>query len=96
MFELNQAAAALARAEAGSRAVVAGSIGPTGELFEPMGTLTYDEAVAGFAAQAAGLLAGGADVMWIETMSDLQGGARGRGGRARGAPGPAGRRDDDL
>ncbi|MFN8502601.1 homocysteine S-methyltransferase family protein [Kouleothrix sp.] len=72
VFELNQAAAELARAEAGDAAVVAGSIGPSGELFEPMGALTYDAAVAGFAAQAAGLAAGGADVLWVETMSDLQ------------------------
>ncbi|MEN9933449.1 MAG: hypothetical protein RLZZ387_28 [Chloroflexota bacterium] len=72
VFELNRAAAALARAEAGDSAVVAGSIGPSGELFEPMGTLTYGDAVAGFEAQAAGLAAGGADVLWVETMSDLQ------------------------
>jgi 5-methyltetrahydrofolate--homocysteine methyltransferase len=71
VFELNRAAAELARGEAGADAVVAGSIGPSGELFEPMGALTYDTAVAGFAAQAAGLAAGGADVLWIETMSDL-------------------------
>lgn len=72
VFELNKAAAELARAEAGASAVVAGSIGPSGELFEPMGALTFDAAVAGFAAQAAGLAAGGVDVLWIETMSDLQ------------------------
>jgi 5-methyltetrahydrofolate--homocysteine methyltransferase len=71
VFELNRAAAELARAEAGDTTVVAGDIGPSGELFEPMGGLTYDVAVAGFAAQASGLAAGGADVLWIETMSDL-------------------------
>jgi 5-methyltetrahydrofolate--homocysteine methyltransferase len=71
VFELNRAAAELARAEAGETAVVAGSIGPSGELFEPMGSLTYDAAVEGFAAQVAGLAAGGVDVFWIETMSDL-------------------------
>jgi 5-methyltetrahydrofolate--homocysteine methyltransferase len=70
VFELNRAAAELARAEAGER-VVAGDIGPSGELFDPMGALTYDVAVAGFAAQAAGLAAGGVDLLWIETMSDL-------------------------
>src|SRR6185295_1028314 len=70
VFELNRAAAELARAEAGDR-VVAGDIGPSGELFEPMGGLTYAVAVAGFAAQAAGLAAGGVDLLWIETMSDL-------------------------
>lgn len=72
VFELNQAAAALAREEAGDKAVVAGSIGPSGELFEPMGSLTYDAAVQGFKDQALGLAAGGVDVFWIETMSDLQ------------------------
>src|SRR5262245_27003407 len=71
VFELNRAAAALARTEAGDRAVLCGSLGPSGELFEPMGALTYAAAVDGFAAQAAGLAAGGVDVLWIETMSDL-------------------------
>jgi 5-methyltetrahydrofolate--homocysteine methyltransferase len=70
-FELNRAAAELARAEAGETAVVAGSIGPSGELFEPIGSLTYEAAEEGFAAQVAGLAAGGVDVLWIETMSDL-------------------------
>ena len=72
VFELNKAAAELAKAEAGQQAFVAGSIGPSGELFEPMGDLTYDVAVAGFAAQAEGLAAGGVDAFWVETMSDLQ------------------------
>lgn len=70
VFEINKAAAALAREQAGDR-VVAGSMGPTGELFEPMGKMTYAGAVDAFAAQAEGLAAGGADVFWIETMSDL-------------------------
>src|SRR6185295_12698178 len=55
VFELNRAAAELARAEAGEQAVVAGSIGPSGELFEPMGALTYTAAFEGFEAQAEGL-----------------------------------------
>ncbi len=71
VFELNKAAAELAKSAAAGRAFVAGSIGPSGELFEPMGSLTYEAAVAGFAAQAAGLAAGGADAFWVETMSDL-------------------------
>lgn len=71
-FELNRAAAELAKAAAAGRAFVAGSVGPSGELFEPMGALTYADAVAGFAAQAAGLAAGGVDAFWVETMSDLQ------------------------
>jgi 5-methyltetrahydrofolate--homocysteine methyltransferase len=70
-YELNYEAAALARIEAGER-VVAGSIGPSGELFEPMGALTHETAAEGFRRQAEGLADGGVDVFWIETMSDLQ------------------------
>ena len=69
---MNKAGAALAREEAGDGAVVAGDIGPSGEIFEPMGSLKYDEAVEGFRRQAEGLVAGGADCFWIETMSDLK------------------------
>jgi 5-methyltetrahydrofolate--homocysteine methyltransferase len=71
VFELNRAAAALARQVAGDERLVAGSIGPTGELMEPLGTLTLDQARAAFAEQAAGLAAGGADFVLIETMSSL-------------------------
>lgn len=74
--ELNAAAARIARAEAdafagrtGRRALVAGSMGPTGELFVPLGALTPEEGVEAFAEQAAGLAEGGADLLWIETMS---------------------------
>ena len=73
--ELNRVAAALARAEADAAphpVAVAGSIGPSGELFEPMGLLNFDEARDGFAEQAAALVEGGVDALWIETMSDLQ------------------------
>ncbi|MBM3146121.1 MAG: betaine--homocysteine S-methyltransferase [Chloroflexi bacterium] len=72
--ELNQAAAEIARAEADAAphpVAVAGSMGPTGQLFEPMGALTFDEARVAFAEQAAGLARGGVDLFWIETMSDL-------------------------
>lgn len=73
-FELNRKAAALARAEAETAVapvLVAGSIGPSGEIMDPIGALTFADAVAGFAEQAAGLAAGGVDVLWIETMSDV-------------------------
>ena len=49
--------------------IVAGSVGPTGELLVPLGAMTYDEAVEAFAEQIEGLKAGGAEVAWIETMS---------------------------
>jgi len=70
--ELNQAAAEIAREVAERKgAVVAGNLGPTGDLLEPMGTLTVEGAREIFEVQAAALLAGGADVIAIETMSDL-------------------------
>jgi len=74
VYEFNKAAAENARAVADAAphtVVVAGDIGPTGQLFEPMGLLTFDDAKAAFAEQARGLADGGADVFWIETMSDL-------------------------
>lgn len=74
VVELNKAAAQNARVEANAAphiVVVAGSMGPTGEYFEPMGTLTFEDAKAAFAEQAQGLVEGGADAYWIETMSDI-------------------------
>lgn len=73
--ELSQAAAELGRAAAdasGRDVVVAGSMGPSGELLVPMGEMTPETATAAFAEQAEGLIAGGADVVWIETMSSLE------------------------
>lgn len=75
VFELNKAAAENARAEADQAdhpVLVAGSMGPTGQLIEPVGELTFQEAQQAFAEQAAGLEAGGVDLFWIETMSDLK------------------------
>ncbi len=72
--ELNAAAARVARSAVDARdrpAFVAGSMGPTGELLEPMGSMTPETCEAAFAEQARGLAAGGADVLWIETMSSL-------------------------
>jgi methionine synthase I (cobalamin-dependent) len=70
--EINRLGAALLKemaAKAGRPVVVAGSMGPTGDLFEPLGPMTHAEGVAAFKAQAEGLAEGGADVLWIETMS---------------------------
>ncbi len=55
----------------GGKTLVAGSIGPTGELMEPMGSLTPEAAEAIFSEQAHGLKDGGADLLWVETISDL-------------------------
>ena len=70
--EINKIAAELARAEAElseREVLVAGSIGPTGELLEPLGELTYQGAVEAFDEQIAGLVDGSVDILWIETMS---------------------------
>jgi 5-methyltetrahydrofolate--homocysteine methyltransferase len=70
--ELNLAAANIARAEADRvdrTVIVGGSMGPTGELMEPMGELTHETAVAAFKEQADALVEGGVDVLWIETLS---------------------------
>ena len=49
--------------------IVAGSVGPTGEIMAPMGALTHELAVEIFHEQAEGLKEGGADVLWLETIS---------------------------
>ena len=53
----------------GREVIVAGSVGPTGEIMEPMGPLSYAVAVEIFHEQAEGLKACGADVAWVETIS---------------------------
>jgi len=73
--ELNEMAARIARAEAdrGGRVVlVGGSMGPTGEILEPLGPLGADAAGEAFAEQALALARGGADLIWIETMSSVE------------------------
>jgi 5-methyltetrahydrofolate--homocysteine methyltransferase len=75
VLELNKAAARNARVAADaapSLVLVAGSMGPTGELLTPMGSMTFDDARTAFAEQARGLVAGGVDLLWVETMSDLE------------------------
>ncbi|MEI2776980.1 MAG: homocysteine S-methyltransferase family protein [Tetrasphaera sp.] len=72
VHELNRAGAAIARRVADRHdALVAGDLGPTGELLEPLGTLTPEQAQAHFAEQLRGLVDGGIDLVLIETMSDL-------------------------
>ncbi len=72
VHDLNRIAAEIGREVAdksGRTVVVAGSVGPTGEIMSPMGTLTHERAVEMFHEQAEGLKAGGADVLWVETIS---------------------------
>ncbi|QBX35650.1 betaine--homocysteine S-methyltransferase [Paracoccus liaowanqingii] len=72
--ELNRLAATIARTEA-DRAdrpvVVAGSMGPIGEIMAPMGGLTRARATEMFHEQALALRDGGADILWVETLASL-------------------------
>ncbi|MGY9045795.1 hypothetical protein P775_14615 [Puniceibacterium antarcticum] len=70
-YELSCLAAQIAREiadVAGRSVVVAGSVGPMGEIMEPVGTLRHASAVEMFHETAEGLKAGGADVLWVETI----------------------------
>jgi methionine synthase I (cobalamin-dependent) len=73
--ELNEKAAQIARGEAdraGRVVLVGGSMGPTGEILDPLGPLSIEDARDAFAEQAAALARGGADLLWIETMSSVE------------------------
>ena len=73
--ELNVAAARIAREcadAAGRTVIVAGSVGPTGEIMEPVGPLAHADAVAAFEEQIVALIEGGADVIWAETISSVE------------------------
>lgn len=75
VHELNVAAAQIAR-EAANRSdktvLVAGSMGPTGEILAPNGPVSIEEAAAAFKEQAEALKEGGADILWIETISSAE------------------------
>jgi 5-methyltetrahydrofolate--homocysteine methyltransferase len=68
--EFNRAGAILARRASGEGRWILGDVGPVGDLLEPFGGVSVDAAAAAFEEQAAALLAGGADAILVETMSD--------------------------
>ena len=73
--EVNRIAAELGREvadAAGRPVIVAGSMGPTGEIMAPMGSLGHADAVAMFHEQAEALKSGGADLLWVETISSAE------------------------
>jgi 5-methyltetrahydrofolate--homocysteine methyltransferase len=71
LIEVNQRAVQIAREAAGDRAYIAADIGPLGEFLAPIGKVTYEQALEIFAEQAAVLAEISVDVLYIETMSDL-------------------------
>jgi methionine synthase I (cobalamin-dependent) len=73
--ELNEAGVEVARraaTQAEQEVVVAGSVGPTGQLFEPLGELSHEAGVVLFTEQVTALSDAGADVIWIETLSSTE------------------------
>ena len=70
--DVNRRLALIAKEAVGAGALVAGDIGPTGRFVKPFGDLDFEEAVGVFKEQIEGLLAGGADLLVIETMMDIQ------------------------
>jgi 5-methyltetrahydrofolate--homocysteine methyltransferase len=72
LADVNRNAAQIARSVADERGLlVAGDLGPTGELLAPLGTMTSEEAQALFAEQIRALVDGGIDLILVETLSDL-------------------------
>ncbi len=71
--ELNSAAVDVAHeAGAANETLIAGSVGPTGDLLAPLGSLTHDQAVGVFAEQMDALVGAGVDVIWVETLSSVE------------------------
>jgi len=70
--DVNLRLARLAKDALAGKALVAGDIGSTGRFVKPFGDLDFEEAVAIFREQVEGLVAGGADLLVIETMMDIQ------------------------
>ncbi len=73
--DLNRLGARIARGiadAAGRPVIVAGSVGPTGDILIPLGSLSEDDAMEVFVEQIEGLKEGGVDVVWIETMSAIE------------------------
>ncbi len=72
LYELNKTAADLARAAAPEGKYVAGSIGPTGEFIEPLGSVTEVELYDTFSEMSKAFEAGGADAVMIETQLAIE------------------------
>jgi methionine synthase I (cobalamin-dependent) len=72
LAEINARAVEIARAEAGGKAYVGASIGPTGQFVEPLGEVAFDEMKAAFREQAEALVNAGADLISLETFLDIK------------------------
>ncbi|MEX0602743.1 MAG: homocysteine S-methyltransferase family protein, partial [Bacteroidota bacterium] len=71
MEEINRLGVEIARRAAGPNVYVAGSVGPTGKLLEPLGRLPAAEARTAFREQIQVLVGSGIDVLILETFVSL-------------------------
>jgi homocysteine S-methyltransferase len=71
VHEINRKGVWLARQAAGSRALVAGVVGPSGRMMRPLGPLTHEDLHLCFTEQIAALLAGSVDVIMLKSFIDL-------------------------
>ncbi|MGE5454227.1 MAG: homocysteine S-methyltransferase family protein, partial [Methylocystaceae bacterium] len=69
--EINTAAVKIARQAVGSQGWVAASIGPSGQLLKPMGQVDFDQLYLAFKEQIGAVADAGADIISIETMTDI-------------------------
>lgn len=72
VYEMNKSLAEHAKSIAGSKALVAGDIAPTGDYCPPMGNMVFEDLVQIYKEQVRGLIDGGVDLFALETMMDLQ------------------------
>jgi len=70
--EINRAAVGAIRSVSAGRALISGSVGPTGRILTPYGDTEPVEMAAAFERQIGALVAAGADLICIETMMDLE------------------------
>jgi methionine synthase / methylenetetrahydrofolate reductase(NADPH) len=68
---INREGARLARAAAGDKALVAGSIGPIGKPLAPLGSISFEDAASAYREQVQGLVEGGVDAFILETMPSV-------------------------
>jgi len=71
VYEINKTAASLVRSVCPSGKFVAGSVGPSGEFLEPVGTCSFEELSEAFLEQIQALIDGGVDIIIVETMADV-------------------------
>jgi 5-methyltetrahydrofolate--homocysteine methyltransferase len=70
--EINRSAVAAVREAVGERAYVSGSCGPSGGILKPYGDLEPERVQESFRVQAGALIEAGADLICVETMTDLR------------------------